>query len=410
MSFDYKNKTLHAENLSLKEIAEHVGTPFYCYSKSKLIENFSRFKKAFSGYPTTICFAIKSNSNQSILKILSANGSGADCVSKGEIMRAEQAGIDPKKMVFAGVGKTVDEMKYGLKIGIGQFNVESREELKLLDDVAKSMGIKAPVAIRVNPDIDAITHEKITTGRKIDKFGIPWYEVIETYKLAKKLNNINVIGVSCHIGSQITDITPYQQALKKIASLVLELKEINVEISKIDFGGGLGVKYKDEKLIEIEDYANTLINIIKPTGADLIIEPGRRIAADIGVLVSEVQYIKNSGERKFAIIDAGMNDLARPAIYTSYHEIISVNEGEKNHKYDVVGPVCESSDIFGRERPMTELSNGDLIAILQAGAYGMVMAGNYNTRPMIPEVLVDDNKYKIIRKRQTIEELISLDC
>ena len=343
------------------------------------------------------------------MKILAELGAGADTVSKGEVMRALKAGVDPLKIVFSGVGKTIEEMQYGLENGIGQFNVESRTELRILNDVAKSLAKIAPVSIRVNPDIDAKTHEKITTGRKIDKFGIPWDEIDETFDLAKSLSNLEVQGIACHIGSQITDIEPFAKTAEKISQYALGLLEKGFPLKRIDLGGGLGIRYKDETPIEISDYAQTIIEQVTKTGLKLFLEPGRRIAADCGVLVSEVQYIKKSGDREFLIIDAGMNDLMRPAIYTSYHEIVAEKSGENTNKYDVVGPVCESSDIFGRQRDLPELEADDLVVIKQAGAYGMTMANNYNTRPTIAEILVEGDSFRAIRKAQTIEEVIGLD-
>lgn len=409
MTFEYKSGRLNAENVSVADIAKQVGTPFYCYSEDVFSRNFNEFKDAFSNYPTTICFAVKSNSNLSVLKLLASLGAGADTVSEGEIRRAVMAGVDPEKIVFSGVGKTVSEMKYALEVGIGQFNVESREELALLNDISADSGKKARVSVRVNPDVDANTHEKISTGRKIDKFGISYDQIIEVIKFADSLENIEVEGITTHIGSQITEISPFKQAFTKIVKLVEDIESAGVKLKRLDFGGGIGVKYKDETPIEISDYANALIEIIKPTGLDLILEPGRRISADAGILVTEVQFLKDTGERVFAIVDAAMNDLARPAIYTAYHEIVAEKSDNNTHEYDVVGPICESSDIFGRLRPLPEIESGDLLVIKQAGAYGMVMASTYNTRPTIPEIMVSGDSFKIIRKRQTMEDLLALD-
>lgn len=409
MSFEYRNGGLHVEDVAIKNIAARVGTPFYCYSKEVLVKNFNEFNSAFSEYPTTICFAVKSNSNISVLKLLASLGAGADTVSEGEIRRALIAGISPDKIVFSGVGKTLSEMRYALEEGIGQFNVESVEELELLNKVAGESARIAKVSLRVNPDIDANTHEKITTGRKIDKFGISYDAIAGIFDASRDLSNIRIEGLAAHIGSQIVEIEPFKMAAMKMAELAIAIVNKGFDLKRLDLGGGLGVRYKDEVPIDIEYYAENLIEAIKPAGLELYLEPGRRISADAGILVSEVQYLKDTGERIFAIIDAGMNDLQRPAIYTAYHDIIAEKSDNNTQQYDIVGPVCESSDIFGRLRPLPELDAGDLLAIMQAGAYGMTMASNYNTRPFIPEILVDGDNYKVIRKRQTIDDLIALD-
>lgn len=405
---DYKNSTLHIENTPVSEIAKKVSTPFYCYSRKQLVDNYLEFKQAFSEYPTTVCFAVKSCPNINVLRLLASYGAGADTVSQGEIMRALKAGIKPEKIVFSGVGKTKDEIKFALQKNIGQLNAESIEELEIINNIAEKLGKKAKVSLRVNPDVDSKTHEKISTGRKIDKFGIPLDDAKKYYDSASKLRHLKIEGVTCHIGSQITDIEPYKQAFAKIADFAKDLIKKDFELKRIDLGGGIGIKYKNEETIAIKDYAKIVISTLKNTGLKLYLEPGRRISGDAGILVSEVQFIKDTGERKFAILDAGMNDLARPAIYGAYHEIIQVDdrEGEKIN-YDVVGPVCESSDIFGRDRKFYELKSGDLVAILNAGAYGSSMSSNYNTRPLIPEVLVDGKSFKIIRKKQKISEIFA---
>lgn len=411
MSLSYKNitegKNLFLEGLSIKKLAAENPTPFYAYSKAKIVTNYQEFANSFKSYPTTICFAVKSCPNINILKILANLGSGADVVSGGEIARCAKAGIDMSKIVFSGVGKTTQEMEYALKAGIGQFNCESNEEITLLNEVATSLGVTANIALRLNPDIDAVTHEKITTGRKIDKFGIPWEERYKALDICKNSSNIQLVAIACHIGSQITLLAPFIAAAKKIKDFCLEIKANFPTINAIDLGGGLGVKYKDEEIIEIKKYADSLIEILQDSGLHLNIEPGRRISADAGILVGRVQYIKTTNERQFAIIDAGMNDLMRPAIYTAYHEIIAEKSDDNSHAYDIVGPVCESSDIWGRQRPLPEVQSGDLLVIKQAGAYGMSMANTYNTRPLIAEFLVDGNDYKQIRRRQTIEDIFA---
>ncbi|MDX1949261.1 MAG: diaminopimelate decarboxylase [Rickettsiales bacterium] len=407
---DYKNSILHIENLAINEIAKKVGTPFYCYSKKQFENNYKEFKQNFSDYPTTICFAVKSCPNIHILKLLASLGSGADTVSQGEIIRALKAGIKPEKIVFSGVGKTKEEIKFALQKNIGQLNAESLEELEIIDKIAGLLKKKAKVSLRVNPDVDGKTHEKITTGRKHDKFGIPLEDAKKYYDSAAKLDNIKIEGIACHIGSQITDIEPFKQAFQKVAEFANTLKKRGFELKRLDLGGGVGIKYKNEETISIKDYAKAIISAVKSTGLKLFLEPGRRISGDAGILVTEVQFIKNTGERQFAILDAGMNDLARPAIYGAYHEIIQVRDkdGEKKN-YDIVGPVCESSDIFGRDRKLFDLKAGELLVILNAGAYGASMASNYNTRPLIPEILVDDKKFKIIRRRQKISEIFEYE-
>lgn len=407
MTFAYKNSVLSAEDISVSEIAKQVGTPFYCYSKKQFTENFLEFKNAFSGVDATICYALKSNSNHQVISLLKEQGAGADTVSEGEVRAALKAGIATEKIVFSGVGKTRKEMEFGLTNKIGQFNVESIEEIEILNEVAGSLKVKAPVSIRVNPDVDAKTHDKISTGRKTDKFGIAWEDVFLVFDKAKNLSNIDIQGITTHIGSQITSLEPYKQAFKKVAELFITLREMGYQLSRLDLGGGIGIRYKDETPIKIADYAEIIKEVIKPLNIKLFLEPGRRISGNSGILVSEVQYIKKTAEKDFAIIDAGMNDLARPAVYGAYHEIISVDEAKDQHNiYDVVGPVCESSDIFGKDRKLKELKSGDLIAILCAGAYGASMSSVYNLRPLIPEVLVDGKSFKIIRKRQTYEELL----
>lgn len=407
MTFTYKNSQLYAENITITEITKSVGTPFYCYSKQQFANNFLEFKNAFQGVDVTICYALKSNSNLKIISLLAGLGSGADTVSEGEIRAALKAGVSPETIVFSGVGKTKREMEFGLKNNIGQFNVESIEELEILNQVAGSLNIKAPVSIRVNPDVDAKTHEKISTGRKNDKFGIAWEDVFLVYNNTKNLKNIDIQGITTHIGSQITSLEPYKQAFTKIAELCTALRGLGFNLSRLDLGGGIGIKYKDENIINIVDYANLVKEIIQPLGLKLFLEPGRRISGNAGILVTEVQYIKKTSEKDFAIIDAGMNDLARPAIYGAYHEIITVKESSEQHNiYDIVGPVCESSDIFGKDRKLSELKSGDLLAILCAGAYGFSMSNTYNIRPQLPEILVDGDKFEIIRQRQTYEDIL----
>ena len=409
MSFTYQDKQLVCERVAVAEIAAQVGTPFYLYSTAKLLENFNAFLTSFAAADATICFAVKSCSNIAILKLLNAAGAGADTVSGGEIRRALRAGIAPEKIIFSGLGKTREEIAFALESGIGQLNVESTEELEIIDRIAAVRSIKARVSVRVNPDVDAGTHDKISTGRKADKFGIPWTEAWDACQRGRTLSHLKVEGVACHIGSQITDSKPFNDAFAKVTNLARELQADGFALKRIDLGGGLGITYKDENPIGISDYAALVMNHVRPLGLQLFLEPGRSVSASAGALISEVQFIKQIEGRSFVVLDAGMNDLARPAIYGAYHEIVPVRQRDGEESYDFVGPVCESSDIFGSNRRVSKLESGDLVAILNAGAYGAAMSSNYNTRPLPPEVLVDDNQFKTIRERQSFEEIVALE-
>jgi diaminopimelate decarboxylase len=409
MSFTYRNNELVCEEVAVAQIAPQVDTPFYLYSAQSLRERFAAYASAFADAEATICFAVKSCSNIAILKLLNAAGAGADTVSEGEIRRALLAGIAPEKIIFSGVGKTKEEIAFALESGIGQLNVESPEELEMISQIAAAKNVQAKISVRVNPDVDAGTHEKISTGRKSDKFGVPWREARATYEKAKSLPHLDLQGVACHIGSQITDLAPFHQAFVRVTDLVRELKADGVALRRIDLGGGLGIRYHDEKPLAVSDYAEVVLKYVRPLGLQLFLEPGRSISASAGALISEVQFVKHTDEKSFVILDAGMNDLARPAIYGAYHEIIPVRQGEAAECYDVVGPVCESSDIFGTNRQLPKLAAGDLVAIQNAGAYGAAMSSNYNTRPLLPEVLVEGAQVRIIRERQTFDEMIALE-
>jgi len=409
MSFTYRNKQLVCERLAVAEIAAQVGTPFYLYSTAKLLENFNAFVTSFAAADATICFAVKSCSNIAILKLLNTVGAGADTVSGGEIRRALRAGIAPTRIIFSGLGKTREEIAFALESGIGQLNVESKEELEIIDRVAALRSIKARVSVRVNPDVDAGTHDKIATGRKADKFGIPLTEAWDACQRARTLSHLEVEGVACHIGSQITDSKPFDDAFAKVANLARELQADGFALKRIDLGGGLGIRYKDESTVGIPDYAALVMSHVRPLGLRLFLEPGRSIAASAGALISEAQFIKQTEGKSFVVLDAGMNDLARPAIYGAYHEIVPARQRDGHESYDFVGPVCESSDIFGSNRRVSKLESGDLVAILNAGAYGAAMSSNYNTRPLPPEVLVDDNQFKTIRERQSFDEIVALE-
>jgi len=410
MNFTYKNNQLYAENLTIAQIAKEVETPFYCYSKSSLIENYQNFAQAFKGIDYKICYAIKANPNINIAKIFADFGAGIDAVSQGEIYRALQAGIDPKKIVFAGVGKTKAEMEFALKNGVEEFSVESEPELFLLSQVAEKLNLKAKIALRVNPNVDAKTHSKISTGKKGDKFGIDIEDTPRIYQLAKNLAGIEVFGISTHIGSQITTLEPFAKAFTKIKDLCLELRSQGFKIDNLDLGGGIGILYNEETPILIQDYADLIKELIKDLNISLTIAPGRALVGSSGALVSEIIYVKKTADRDFLIIDAAMNDLMRPGLYDSYHKVIPVTQkvGEES-KFDIAGPVCETTDILAKNRHLANPQAGDLIAFLSAGAYGASMSSEYNSRPLIPEVLVDNNKFKIIRRRPSYKEMVALE-
>jgi diaminopimelate decarboxylase len=411
--FTYHNGVLCAEKVPLSDIAKKVGTPFYCYSTATLVHHYRVFKEAFSAVPTTICFAVKANSNQAVLKTLGDEGAGADCVSWGEILRARAAGINAKKIVFSGVGKTREELSKALEEGVGQINVESRDELIMLNEEAERLKKKAPIALRVNPDVEAGTHDKISTGRKTDKFGIAYEDAETMYAEAVTLKGIEVIAISTHIGSQLLDLEPFKKAFTKIAELVERLKKNGVPIKRVDLGGGLGVPYHNEMEPPApKHYADMVIDTIKHLGCDLVLEPGRVIAGNAGVLVTRVVLVKHANERIFLVVDAAMNDLMRPSLYDAHHDIVAVDEAKQKGTHtlmDVVGPVCETADVFARNRKLPELEEDDLLALRTAGAYGAVMSGTYNTRPLIPEVLVSGDTFAVIRKRPTLDALIKQD-
>ena len=408
--FQYRDGRLFAEDVDLTLLAEKVGTPFYCYSSATLTRHYRVFAEAFPK-DTLIAFSVKANGNLAVLKTLAQLGAGADVVSGGELKKALKAGIAANKIVFSGVGKTRAEMKLGLEAGIHQLNVESEPELIALNDVAASLGKRAPITIRVNPDVDAKTHAKITTGTSENKFGIPWSRAREAYKLAASLPALRIVGVDMHIGSQITELSPFEAAFARVAELVKTLRSDGHPIDRIDLGGGLGVPYAptDPEPPAPALYGEAVSQAIADLGCALILEPGRLIAANAGVLVSRVTYVKEGEARKFLILDAGMNDLIRPAMYDAHHEIVSVREGLAGSLYDVVGPVCESSDLFGRDRRLPQMKDGDLVAILTAGAYGAVMASAYNARPPAAEVLVKGSEWAVVRPRMSDDELIGLD-
>mgnify|MGYP001594527692 CR=1 FL=1 len=406
--FQYKNGELHCEGVPIRTIAQRVGTPFYCYSSSTLASHVRAFDQAFAGMPHLICFAVKSNPGAAILRIIGREGAGADIVSGGELYRALRAGIDPKKIVYAGVGKRRDEIEYALKMDILMFNVESGEELQAIDRAAKDMRTKARIALRVNPDIDPRTHAYISTGLKENKFGIPIEQALEYYQTARSLASVEIVGIHQHIGSQITELQPFVDALTKVTGFVKELRAAGIAIRYINMGGGLGITYKDETPPLPKDVAQAVQPLLKDCGCTLVMEPGRAIVGNAGILVTSVLYHKEAGEKKFVIVDAGMNDLIRPSLYEAYHDIRPVIQQEEpvNVVADVVGPICESGDFLAKDREMPAVKQGELLAVMGAGAYGFSMSSNYNSRPRVPEVLVRGNDYYVVRERETYNDLV----
>jgi diaminopimelate decarboxylase len=405
--FEYKNGQLHCEGIPIHQIEEKVGTPFYLYSHSTLVRHFTVFNNAFEGIPHLVCYSAKANSNLALIRLFTNLGGGVDVVSGGELYRAIKGGADPKKIVFSGVGKRGDEIEYALKTGILMFNVESSQELQAIDEVAGRLGKKAPVSIRVNPDIDAKTHPYISTGLKQNKFGIDILRAPMAYRTASKFPNLKVVGIDCHLGSQIIEAEPFMEGLRKLKSLVEELRNEGMEIQYLDLGGGLGITYEDEEPPDPVEYASTILEEIRGFGCTLILEPGRVIVGNAGILVSRVLYTKENEEKRFVIVDAGMNDLVRPSYYGSYHHILPVNEEKREEIVaDVVGPLCESSDFLAKGRRIPKVEPGELIAVMSAGAYGFSMSTNYNSRPRVAEVLVRDDQMFVIRQREGYEDLI----
>jgi diaminopimelate decarboxylase len=412
--FTYRRGTLHAEDLSLVDIADAVGTPFYCYSTATLRRHYRVFADAFAGEDALICYSVKANSNLGVLATLARDGAGMDVVSGGELRRALAVGVGPERIVFSGVGKTEDEMAFALGAGIFAFNVESEPELRLLGRTAAALGREARVALRVNPDVDANTHHKIATGKAENKFGIPFTDALPLYALARDLPGIEACGVHMHIGSQITDLAPFRNAFALLKELVNELRANGFTISFVNLGGGLGVPYRSDSPAPPlpGDYARIVKEEVGELGVKLLFEPGRLIAANAGVLVSRVLYLKEAEPKTFTIIDAAMNDLVRPTLYDAYHEIWPVAEQPENaetYLSDVVGPVCETGDYLALSRRLPKLNEGDLIAVMTAGAYGAVLASQYNSRLLVPEVLVSGGHYEETRRRPSYEELLGLE-
>jgi len=406
--FQYRQGELHCENVAIERIAKEVGTPCYVYSHHTLIQHYRAFDGAFHSVPHILAFAMKANSNLAILRLMAREGSGADIVSGGELYRALKAGISPARIVFAGVGKTREEIRYALETDILMFNVESSAELRTIDEVAAEMGRRARVALRINPDIDPKTHPYISTGLKRSKFGISADRAVDEFKLASSLPHIEVVGVHKHIGSQLIDVAPFVEALKKILLLVEVLKSHGTNIRYINIGGGLGITYSVERPPRPQDLAEAISPLVQDLKCVLIMEPGRVIVGNAGVLVTRVLYMKQAEAKRFVIVDAAMNDLIRPSLYGAYHEIRPVREvpGAKTITADVVGPVCESGDFLAKEREMPEPRPGDLLAVMSAGAYGFTMASNYNSRPRVPEIMVKDGQIHVIRAREEYADLV----
>ncbi|WP_076417446.1 diaminopimelate decarboxylase [Colwellia sp. UCD-KL20] len=403
--FNRKNTSLFAEDSKVSDIANAHGTPLYIYSRATIERHWKAFDNAAGSRPHIVCYAVKANSNIAVLNVMARLGSGFDIVSKGELARVLQAGGDPKKVVFSGVGKTSDEIAYALDKGIYCFNVESGAELDRIQNVAKSLNVVAPISLRVNPDVDAGTHPYISTGLKDNKFGINIDDAEAFYVYASKLSNIEVKGVDCHIGSQITEVAPFLDALDRVLMLVDNLAAKDIHLSHIDVGGGLGVCYDDEKPPHPEQYAKAIADKLEGREITLIFEPGRAIMANAGILVTEVEFLKSNEELNFAIVDAAMNDLIRPSLYSAWQAIIPVEQRDAPTKvYDIVGPICETGDFLGKKRELA-IEAGDLLAIRSSGAYGFTMSSNYNSRPRVAEIMVDGENVHVIRKRETIEQL-----
>jgi diaminopimelate decarboxylase len=413
--FEYQHGQLNAEAVPLADIAAAVGTPAYVYSRATLTRHYQVFDQALAGHPHLICYAVKANSNIAVLNLLARLGAGFDIVSGGELARVLRAGGEPHKIVFSGVGKSVDEIRAALRAGIKCFNVESSQELQRIDDVAGELGMRAPVSLRVNPDVDAQTHPYISTGLKHNKFGIPSDAARQLYQSAgDEYPSIELVGIDCHIGSQLTELSPFLEALERVLDIVDDLRRAGVRLQHIDLGGGLGIRYHDERPPQPDAYASALLEHLRARefgDMQLLLEPGRAIAGNAGILLTRVEYLKTTPEHNFAIVDAAMNDLMRPALYQAWQEVVAVKPrgSDGSRQWDIVGPVCESGDTLARQRELN-LQQGDLLAIRSAGAYGFSMSSNYNSRPRPPEVMVDGDKYHVVRRRETMDDLLGPEC
>ena len=411
-TLSYQQGRLAIEEVSTQQLVQQYGTPLYVYSKKAVLEAYQAYSDSFAEIDHQICYAVKANSNLAVLKVLAEAGAGFDLVSSGELARVLAAGADPSKIVFSGVGKTVAEMKAALQAGIGCFNVESLSELDTLNAVAAELQVKAPISIRVNPDVDAKTHPYISTGLKDNKFGISHDVAINAYKHADSLEHLNIVGIDCHIGSQLTEIDPFVAALDKVCELIESLKQEGIELEHVDLGGGLGVIYIDEQVAEVSEFANALLPKLKQLGLKVFFEPGRSIVANAGVLLTKVEVLKPTEHKNFAIVDAAMNDLIRPALYQAEMAVIPMSSdpkvGTEEQSWDIVGAVCETGDFLSKKR-LLSLAVGDILAITGAGAYGFVMSSNYNSRPRPAEVMVSGDKHQVVRKRETIEQLFETE-
>ncbi len=408
-AFSLKNGHLHAESVPFSDIAARFGTPCFVYSRAALEASLEEFQTELEGVDALICYAVKANANLAVLNVFARGGAGFDIVSTGELKRALAAGGDPKKIVFSGVGKTADEMAFALTTGILCFNVESAPELDRLNAVAASLGKKAPISLRVNPNVDAKTHPYISTGLKENKFGVAYEDALALYQYSAKLPFLQITGIDCHIGSQLLDPAPFAEALDKILLLVDQLADAGITLHHIDIGGGLGIRYKDEIAPTVKSYLQPLLQKLKGRGLKVLMEPGRRLVGNAGTLLTKVEYLKPGEVKNFAIIDAAMNDLARPALYDAWHDIVPVApRNDAPCAWEIVGPICESGDFLGHNRPLA-LQPGDLLAIMSAGAYGMAMSSNYNARPRAAEVMVDGAQAHLVRRREMVEELYALE-
>jgi len=409
--FQYRNDSMYCEDMPLDRIAAETGTPCYVYSRATFERHFTHLDEALSGMPHVICFAVKANSNLAVLNLLAELGAGADIVSGGELYRAVKAGIPPERIVFAGNGKTAAELRQAIGQRIMMINVDSEGELRLLDQVAAEMQTAAPIALRVNPDVDPNTHPYIATGLKKTKFGVAIEQAVEYYRRAASSDNLNIVGIHTHIGSQITDVEPFVESVAKLADLAAELRNEDIDLRYIDLGGGIGITYRDEDPPSYESYAESIAPHVARSGCTLVVEPGRSIAGNAGILLTRVLYVKRGATKQFIVVDAAMNDLMRPTLYDSYHEIVPVDRTEVSDRVtvDVVGGICESGDFLARNRDMPPVAEGDLLAVMSSGAYGASMSSTYNSRPLVPEVLVDGTAYRVVRRRQTFDEMISLE-
>ena len=408
--FLYRDGRLHAESVPLTAIAERVGTPFYCYSTAGLERHYRAFADAFAGLPAVICYSVKANGNIAVVGTLARLGAGADVVSGGELKRALKAGVPASKVVFSGVGKSADELAMALDAGIMQINVESEPELELLGEMAASRGVEAPVALRINPDVDALTHDKITTGKAENKFGIGWARILDVYARGAAMDSVRMFGLTMHIGSQLTALAPFSDAFERLRELVLALRGNGHSVTHLDLGGGLGIVYDQEAVPAPAQYADVVRTRLGDLGCQLVFEPGRVIVGNAGLLLSRVLYVKEGATRCFVVVDAAMNDLMRPALYGAHHAILPVVQGgpeTETREVDVVGPICETGDTFATRRALPEVKAGDLLAFGSAGAYGATMASTYNARPLVPEVLVKENSFEVVRERIEVDDLIA---